>query len=430
MGIGEAKFDFAGKFPNLAGWLGLLARLYPFTWPGTFLFAISIYLIGEAYNGGNVYAFIFSSGAFLILMFLSALGRLQAFRLSRLNLVWDTSRIPVAGDPTWQQVLHIGDASAFFFYRIHFRITGDFRIGPDRAFRLKAESAISGGGEVALPVHFPVSGKLEAIGALVIRDVFGLTRAALEPSERRTVSVRPPIGDQESKRRYNSLHDDESKRNQRTAEEEKYYMRGYQPGDRMKDINWKASFRVMDLITRINPVSREESRLLHIEFRHYRDDGNMTAESLYHLEFLKRWLLSFIYHVKKSYPDYRFRIVSADGPRLVETDQDLEVLALYLGGIGFVPYSKGYDEGERGPRDRFVFTTGFDRRPPSVSPGGKIRMFRTVRGKGERKFRISDLFSPDLRPGPGLLKWDRKPTGTLSGQETEVVEEKIRVLYL
>ena len=415
-------------FRNLQQLLREGARLYPLTWPGSILFLISLYLIGEAYNGDNEYAFLFSAGSFLLLLILASLGRIQAFRFTRLNLVWDTSRPPVAGDEDWFQTLHTGEARARYFFRIHFMIRGEFRTGKRAAFSLRTEAAISGGGEVRLPVRFPVSGRLEATGSLVVRDVFGLTRAALSTSEKRSLVVRPPVRDETTQKRKTTLQSDDSVRRQKTSEEEKYYMRDYQPGDRMKDINWKASFRVMDLITRVSPVSREESKLLHVEFRHYREGDRDSLESVIHLEFLKRWLLSFLHSVQKSHPEYRFRVITAEGPRMLDQSADFQELAVHLGGLGYLPPSRAFQDEQFAGSERFVFMTGFESLRPD--PGGaKLHLMRTVRGKGGKVFPVSYFFSPELRPGFWFLRRDSAPV-SLSGSGatgTGIVEEKIRL---
>ena len=43
-----------------------------------------------------------------------------------------------------------------------------------------------------------------------------------------------------------------------TADEEKYFMREYMPGDRMKDINWKASSRLDQLNTGLR-ITRQKT---------------------------------------------------------------------------------------------------------------------------------------------------------------------------
>jgi uncharacterized protein (DUF58 family) len=50
----------------------------------------------------------------------------------------------------------------------------------------------------------------------------------------------------------------ESLRNIQTSDQEKYFMREYIPGDRLKDINWKSSIKLNELITRISPSSPED----------------------------------------------------------------------------------------------------------------------------------------------------------------------------
>ena len=58
----------------------------------------------------------------------------------------------------------------------------------------------------------------------------------------------------------------------------------------MKDINWKTSSRLNQLITRISPLALDKEMLLQISFRHYKFDTKETLSSTLHLEYLKRGL--------------------------------------------------------------------------------------------------------------------------------------------
>ena len=85
-------------------------------------------------------------------------------------------------------------------------------------------------------------------------------------------------------------------------------MREYVPGDRMKDINWKATSRLGELITRISPLTQEQTQLLHVVLRRYRRRGGETMTALLHLDFVKSWLLTFLRVVKQQHPEFTFLV--------------------------------------------------------------------------------------------------------------------------
>ena len=96
----------------------------------------------------------------------------------------------------------------------------------------------------------------------------------------------------------------------RTSDEEQYFMREYMPGDRMKDINWKATSRLGELITRISPITQEQTQELHVVLRRYRRRGGETLTAVLHLDFIKSWLLTFLRVVKQHHPEYVFVVDS------------------------------------------------------------------------------------------------------------------------
>ncbi len=429
-----------GALSRLAEWPGVKGFLhyYPFTFSGTLLLAAALYLMGVAYGTGNQYAFLFSLFSLALLLILAVDSRLQAFRLSGLQLTWNSNQPLQARREGVYQTLHAGDARIHYFFRLHFVLRGVLRAGRDTPLYIRTEGSSSGGGEIRVPLYFPLSGEFEAEGTLLLRDVFGFVSTRVGGEEnRRTMSVRPAIFEGKGSDRWKQMFSFESSKRQQLSEEEKYYMRQYIPGDRMKDINWKASFRFHELITRISPHSQEQSTLIHIEFRNYRAGKREGRRSLVHLEYLKSWLLTALAELLRSRPGYRFRIVTSEGPTLVESEQDLERFASTLGRLGYAPFG-GSEEYDPSLREMILFTTPYDTALPVhlQSRGGvRYHIFRTREGRGKEIRSIALLSSrhPESRPGLWIFRRDPVPDQKLPSSGTEEglrVDEPLHIRYI
>ena len=282
---------------------------YPLTLPGTALAAAAVYLLGSAFASGSPHEFLLSITGFLVLLVLAGLGRLQAYRCKLVEFEWDSSAPLAAREHGAQHRLRTRAARSWLFYRIHLRLVWRLQAGRRATLRGYREVATPGG-EAAIPLWFPCSGRLELTGRLTIRDVFGLTRAQIRPPERRTLVVRPGLlGEQASPPVEISAGYDTTQR-AKTADEEQYFMREYMPGDRMKDINWKATSRLGELITRISPITQEQTQELHVVLRRFRRRGGESLAAVLHLDFIKSWLLTFLRVVKQQHPEFVFVVDS------------------------------------------------------------------------------------------------------------------------
>jgi uncharacterized protein (DUF58 family) len=214
-----------------------------------------------------------------------------------------------------------------------------------------------------------------------VRDVFGLTRARFGEELERFLTVLPAWITPEPPRLVEPAGGFEDKSLRKASEEEKYFMREYQPGDRFRDINWKVSSRLQELITRISPVTQEKTRLLSVDFRHYRGEGPESLESVLHLDYLKSWLLAFLRGLKSANERLQFRVRTAAGSRLLATAEDIELFAEELAGL---PYQSDPGPGTEEAGELFVFSTPFDKGLPlflAARPLARALVFRTVRGR-------------------------------------------------
>lgn len=405
-------------------------RGYPLTATGTLVLAICFYLLGVSKGTGNMYAFIFSATGFLVLVFLVTDGYIQRFRFRHATPVLDSGHSLYARLSGQVQAVHLGDQQCHYFYRFHFVIRGPFRVGRNSNFHFRAEGASSDGSQILVPMNFPYCGRGRLKGSLLLRDVFGLVRFFLGPDEVVDITVEAPLFPERAPVHFQPASTMESSRKLQTAEEEKYYMREYIPGDRLKDINWKSSVRIQELVTRISPISPEQSHLLHVDFRAFHDEGMDAPEAILHLNYLKSWFLSFLQVVHRDHPDYRFRVRTPSGAQLLETGEDLDRFSRELASLEY--FISGQEVGDPdAPRtgERFIFTTAYDTRLSSFlqeHSSERLHVFATVRGK-EREVRFVPDWDLSCLPGPWMFRRSKAPLTVPSPAGGNLVEEKLRL---
>jgi hypothetical protein len=421
------------RAPALRRFLRRAARLYPLTPAGTLLAAAGFYLLGRGLAQDNPYAVVLGVLALAVPALLAAAGRLQAASCARGQLLWDCSAPLISRRPGTEQAIHGPEARILPFFRVQFRFSGRLSVGRGAGVRLSRKAAFSGGGAHPLPLHLPLCGELSARGQYCVRDVFGLTRARFGEEPEHALTVLPAWITPEPPRLVEPAGGFEDKSLRRASEEEKYFMREYQPGDRFRDINWKVSGRLQQLITRISPVTQEKTRLLSVDFRHYRAGGGESLESVLHLDYLKSWLLAFLRGLKAANERLQFRVRTGASAQLLATEEDIERFAGELSGLQFQQDpGPGAEEATAG--ELFVFSTPFDRGLAgylAARPLARAYVFRTARGRAApagappgaeargrkpgRKDRPVEraLFPPDLAeaflPGLWALRRERAP---------------------
>jgi len=437
------------RLPAFGRFLPGARRLYPLTLAGTLVAAAAFFLLGRGLAQANPYAVFLALLAVVVLAALVLAGRLQAAAGARRQYQWDCSAPLAARRPGTGQAIHAPDARLLPFFRVQFRFNGRLSVGRGAGVRLARSLSFAAAGTHPLPLSLPLCGQLNARGRFSVRDLFGLTRSPFGEEPERSLTVLPAWLSPEPPRLVEPAGGFEDKSLRRASEEEKYFMREYQPGDRFRDINWKVSSRLQELITRISPVTQEKTRLLAVDFRHYRAAGAESLESVLHLDYLKSWLLAFLRGLKSSNERLQFLVRTGAGSSLLATEEDIERFAVELAGLH---YQSDPGPGIEEAGELFVFSTPFDSGLPlflAARPLARAQIFRTVRGRaasegaspgkeaaGRRRGKTGApvervLFPPELSeaflPGPWALRRGRVPTAPLRAAGLEEAPLAVRM---
>jgi hypothetical protein len=396
-----------------------IAYYYPLTFLGSLLAAVSVYLLGMGYAYKNPFSlFLGMLGLFLLILF-AVLGRVQANRLEKQQVSWESYEPVFAGRKGAHHRFDVPGERAFFFYRYHFTITGDLRVGKTVRLWYYRENSFPGGGGMEIPLLFPLCGVFFARGRASVKDIFGLSRARFLGELEREIPVQPTLLKEKREVSVQATGGEDSKQKRKTSDEEKYYMRDYIPGDKFRDINWKASTKLNDIFTRISPVTQEKMKIIHVDFRHYKKEPAESLESIYHLHYIKNWLISFLWNSKRDHPEYQFHLSTGEGTVLLESEDDIKRFSMYVPKI-FYQHSPAALRETGGVERLFVFSTPFDeglngylRRFSNIP----VTVFRTrfpQNGKeqnGEGSLENVELFrlpSHPYVPAPALFRRHKK----------------------
>ncbi len=388
---------------------------FPLAPAGSVLFALAVLLLANSFLTRDPYQIVLAVTALFVLAVLAFLSRVQADQLAKHPIQWDSSEPLVAGpQPSFQRLTGIV-VRPFLGFRLHFAVRGWLTVGRSATLFLSQEtvaSSASRSGELPLRLLFPLSGLFHAHGALKVGDIFGLTRAQFGDTYERHLAVIPAAFPEAISVRVEATERSEEKQSQINSDEEKYYMREYAPGDRFRDINWKSSSRLSQLFTRIAPIAQEQTKLISVELRNYREDAPESLESIMHLNHLKSWLLTFLRVVKESNPDFQFLVITAGGATRLTSRDDIERYAEELAELTY--HSESVEETAAPATDEiYLFTTPYDRQLPGLLasyPQKRINLFRTVspRAPGTRTRRTVALFHfREQLPIPGLWVFRR-----------------------
>ena len=388
---------------------------FPLAPAGSVLGFFAVLLLATSFQTRDPYQIVLSVTALFVLAMLAFLSRIQADQLSKYPIQWDSSQPLVAGpEPSVQRLTGV-IVRPFMGFRLHFAVRGRLTVGRRASLFLSQEtvaSAASPGGEIPVRLVFPLCGLFRAEGVLKVGDIFGLTRAQFGDSYERHLAVIPAAFPEAISVRVEATERSEEKQSQMNSDEEKYYMREYAPGDRFRDINWKSSIRLSQLFTRIAPIAQEQTKIIAVEFRNYRENAPESLESVMHLNHLKSWTLSFLRVVKESNPDFQFVVMSGMGATRLESKDDIERYAAELAELTY--QSESVEEVAAPPTDEiYLFTTPYDRQLPALLAGypqKRVNLFRTVspRAPGSHRRRTLALFHlREQLPIPGLWVFRR-----------------------
>ena len=374
------------RLPGLSSQLHRIkpyVHYYPLTIPGTMLLGLSLFLSGTAFASGNPYSFLFSSLIIAVLVVLSIVARVQASRLHRARVEWDTTEPIYARNMASSHRVVVTGFSTLPFYRLHFILHGKLSAGRDAKFLYHRE--ISGSGDViAIPLKFPVSGVFHGQGSMAVKDVFGLTRGALGTMFTRSIIVRPALISDRATPKVQAQSGDENQSRMKSSDIERYFMREYIPGDRHRDINWKASSRFSELFTRISPVTQEKTKVITVHFRPYTSMRSDSLRSVFFLDQSKSALLYFLRAIKTEHGDYNFSVYVGNDLRELETEEDIDAFSTEIASTHF-RNPRGEEitnPDDLHPGDVFIFTTAYDTGLPTFLtaslPGSRAHIYRVV----------------------------------------------------
>lgn len=157
------------------------------------------------------------------------------------------------------------------------------------------------------------------------------------------------------------MNGDENQNRMKSSDIERYFMRDYIPGDRERDINWKASSRLSGLFTRISPVTQEKTQLITIFFRPYNSRHKDSVETLALLDRCKSMLLFFLRTVNSAHPEYQFRVFVGNDLVEIEGDEEIKRFASEIGAVHFRGYGGSGDLMSADVAGgAYVFTTSSD----------------------------------------------------------------------
>jgi hypothetical protein len=373
----------------IRSWMRSVLFYFPFTLAGSLLLAAALYLLGRSLAQDNPYGVLLALAAAAVLAALAVTARLQAklYKRRQVHWHWDSSAPLYARRTGLSQMLITDRLRTLPFFRIHLALRGKLKVGRNASLRIQREISFAEGGRHLIDLYFPLCGLFACTARYAVRDVFGLSRARFGEQMVRTLPVQPSSFTQKITPVPEPSVGFEETSRKRSSDEEKYYMREYLPGDRFRDINWKVSSRLNELITRISPVTQEKTTILPVVLRNFRDRDAESLESIVHLNILKSWLMAFLRIMKQEHPEMQFRLTTAGGSWLLQNDEDIERFGWELPAVFFQRDAGSIFQGSP-EEELFVFSTPFDRGLPAfLSSQAQARqyIFRTAvaeEGKG------------------------------------------------
>lgn len=313
-----------------------LKRFLPLTILGAPAAAGLMLVLGKSFAASNSYGYFFSLAGFTLIILLGVLSHIQARRFSEEEIVWHSRQRLFAGRDPAPHGLELSRGRLLPFFRVSFRLQGAIK-AEDTLLGYHKQSGRFKPGEdftVPIPLRLPFCGSFHAVLTLSVEDIFGLTRSAIGNSVSRVIPVLPGVFNRQVRYKIAERGSEEKSRI-KESEVERYYMREYVPGDRFRDINWKASGRGDKLFTRISPVAQDESTTVTLWVRFYARDLRPSPALLALAEHQKSWVVTFLLRIKEEHPDFLFQVFLNQEEYLLENDEDLEAFAANLGALWF-----------------------------------------------------------------------------------------------
>jgi len=400
---------------TIRGWFERVAYYFPLSILGAPLLVALFWLLGKGFATANPYAYLISVGGLALLILLAILSRIQAARIDENQIAWNTKHRVFAAKEPAPHSLDLHDGRLLPFFRVRYTLEGDLRTGNTfLGYYRRSGRFIPGRSErIDLPLSLPHCGRFQARLRLNVEDIFGLSRARCGVNQTRQIPVQPGVIGKAVDYRIAERGAEEKNRMQE-SEVERYYMREYIPGDRFRDINWKASGRGDKLFTRISPIAQEETTTVTIYARFHAEKRRLSPGLLALAEHQKSWIISFILKIREEHPDYLFQVYLNNSSRLVESEDDLELLAAELGDFWFS--SQPAELPELPPEgELYLFATPADRGVDAVRsayPKLDLLLYLSRLGVKEDKEKALDWplypsYQGEDFPAPALL-FDRE----------------------
>jgi len=381
-----------------------LVSALPLTPAGWFGAGLSIALmIGRPWTGNHFR--VAGIAIFLTLAAVLAAAFIQARRLSVLNPDWIADGEFRAGGKGRSQL----DVPTAFrplpFFRVIARLSVTAATAGSR-FGIYREAVADSD---TMEIFSPLCGQGTGALAYSVGDVLGLVRVRAWLSDPRMITILPPATGMEQPVIDLSAGGAQEQEKRTSAEDEtRYYMREYAPGDRIRDINWKASERLEKLITRIPPRTQEDAPVVVLiapGFAGHRIPR--TRDSLMALTWAKGLLWGFALQLFRTRGDTRIELLLPGGVISIRNADELFAAAGTLAESGWGP---GMVENSQTNRQIFWFPTPFDSGPENLPMGDRLMVIPVSIAAPDAKSKTAGFLAPDMSVIPGLYAFRRGPT--------------------
>ena len=330
-----------------------------FTPVGAAVLVIAVVILIRSLLARNSYEIVLASAALFLLLLLGIIGARKSRKLKPLEPGWKPP-FPMTANAGEDTLITGLGVQIPLFFRFHFIVRGRFSpAGSGGGCPVLVETSVSRGEAAArLSFDFPMSGVFQGDGFCRLRDIFGFFSFPCGIVQRRTIKVRsaPCYG---KNFHINAQSGAEDRRNKNSSSEERYYMREYTPGDRLRDINWKSSEKIDTLITRISPDNQEKVSRIEVYFRNYGPSNKPSLEALWLLDRAKARLSSFLRSLKEEQSSYIFHVRTVGGSWEIEDQEDIDAFLEELAGFSFSP-PQNEAVFPAGAGELYVFSTACD----------------------------------------------------------------------
>ena len=366
--------------------------LFPFTFPGLAVFLIALAMLVRGLNAKNAYEILLSSAALIFWVLLFFAGSWAKRHLTALEALLHTP-LPLTAVSEEDWLVTCNAVQLPLFFRLHFIVRGRFfPQGSYRGSTVFAETSFPRGGDRAsLNLSFPLGGLFQGETSSRLRDIFGFFSFPCGLFSKQTLKIRSAPCPSKPLR-VEALSGAEDRRTKSSSDEERYYMREYAPGDRLRDINWKSSERIDTLITRISPDNQEKVTRIEVYFRNYGPSRPGIGE-LWLLDRAKARLAWFLRTVKEENASFVFDIRTALENWELSKEDEIDMFLEELASIPFCPAQSGDYAAVTGDGELFVFSTACDTTLPAFLLGrqGKpVSLFMAQNLPGGKSYPVAE----------------------------------------